>query len=147
MKQIIHWPTLDERDELKRRIKSIHGLPDCLGYIDGSHINLEHAPTRPAKTAGSFHSRKERYGFNLVAVVDDHKRFRYIHWGFSASSSDQRVQRNMRLHTDPFDFFDGGEWVLGDSGFTCTRNIIPMFKRVRGEAQLRGRPVREALEV
>ena len=138
----IHWPDLDERYDLKARIKSIHGIPQCLGFVDGCHINLERAPTRPGKTAAAFHSRKERYGFNVVAVVDDKKRFTYLHWGFSAASSDQRVQRSMRPHTHPERFFDNGEWILGDAGFTCSPNIIPMYKRVRGQANLHGRMVR-----
>jgi hypothetical protein len=44
----------------------------------------------------------------------------------------------MRLHTNPDDYSDDGEYVLGDSGFTCTRHIIVMFTRLRGEADLQG---------
>ncbi len=77
----VRWPTVNERYDLKRCIKSRHALPNCVGFIDGSHINLEHAPTRPTKTAGSFHNGKERYGFNIVAVVDDMKRMRYLALG------------------------------------------------------------------
>ena len=135
----VHWPTLDERYNLKAHIKSIHGIPHCLGFIDGCHINLERAPTRPGKTAGAFHSRKERYGFNVVAAVDDKKRFIYLHWGFSAASSDQRVQRSMVPQTHPERFFDNGEWLLADAGFTCSPNIIPMYKRGRGKSHLHGR--------
>jgi len=99
------WPMVNERYDLKRPIKSRHALPNCVGFIDGSHVNLEHTPTRPTKTAGSFHSRKERYGFNIVAGVEDMKRICYLRWGFSASASDKRVQRSMRLHTDPDNYF------------------------------------------
>ena len=75
----IHWPSLDKRFDLKARIKSIHGIPHCCGFIDGCHINLEQAPARPGKIAGAFHSQKERYGFNIVAAVDNKKRFIYLH--------------------------------------------------------------------
>ena len=137
----IHWPSVDERYDLKSRIKSIHGIPQCIGFVDGCHVNLERAPTRPGKSAGAYHSRKERYGFNVVAAVDDKKRFIYLHWGYSAASSDQRVQRSMKPNTNPERFFEDGEWLLADAGFTCSPNIIPMYKRGRGQAHLRGRMV------
>jgi hypothetical protein len=47
---------------------------------------------------------KERYGFNIVAVVDDMKRICYLHWGLSASAGD----KSMRLHAHPDDNFDDG---------------------------------------
>jgi hypothetical protein len=53
----------------------------------------------------------------------------------------------MRLHTDADNYFDNGEYVLADSGFTCTRNIITMYSRSRGEPDLQGRPVSFSLTV
>jgi hypothetical protein len=136
----IRWPNRVEKEDIKRRIKSQFGIPHCLGFIDGTHINLERRPSR-GRPSGSWHSRKERYGMNIMAVVDDNKRFRYIHWGFSAAASDMRIQRNMRLETNFYEYFEGEEHILGDSGFNLTPYIIPMYKRVQGQAELRGRPV------
>jgi len=45
------------------------GIPPCIGIIDGFHVNLATAPARD--DAGAFHSRKERYGYNVLGVVDD----------------------------------------------------------------------------
>jgi len=61
----VRWPTVTERYDLKHHIKSRHALPSCVGFIDRTHINLEHAPTRPTKTAGSFHSRESATGSTL----------------------------------------------------------------------------------
>ena len=44
----------------------------------------------------------------------------------------------MKLHTQPERFFDNGEWLLADAGFTCSPNIIPMCERGRGESHLHG---------
>jgi len=52
------------------------GIPHCIGIIDGFHVTLETAPARD--DAGAFHSRKERYGYNVLGVIDDTKRFRYL---------------------------------------------------------------------
>ncbi len=34
----VQWPPEGDRGDLKARIMSIYGLPNCLGFIDGSHI-------------------------------------------------------------------------------------------------------------
>jgi hypothetical protein len=144
LKEEIRWPNPTEKAHIKRQIKAQFGIPHCLGFIDGTHINFEHKPSR-GKPAGSWHSRKERYGMNVMAVVDDNKRFRYIHWGFSASASDICIQRNMSLTHSFYDYFDGEEHVLGDSGFALTPYILPMYKRIRGQNQLTGKAVSNRL--
>jgi len=55
---------------------------------------MRHIATAPARDdAGAFHSRKERYGYNVTGFIDDTKRFRHLHYSYPASSSDMRVQR------------------------------------------------------
>ncbi len=66
--------------ENRRRGDCEFGIPHCIGIIDGFHVNLATAPARD--DAGEFHSRKERYGYNILGVVDDTKRFRYLHYGY-----------------------------------------------------------------
>ena len=114
-----------------------HGLPGCIGFIDGAHINLHQAPAKPEKAAAGFFSRKHRYGMLLLAACDHRKRFIYVHHGYSSGASDIRAQHATRLHTDHQDFFSAGEYLLGDSGFTPSDNIIPMFKKDRNVAELR----------
>jgi hypothetical protein len=106
-----------------------------VGFIDGSHINLERAPGR-GDAAGEFHSRHERFDINVVAVCDHSRRFTYIHWGYTARSSDMWIQANMRLQMEPYDFFGPDEFLLGAPGFKCTENIVPLYKRNVGEATL-----------
>ena len=50
-----------------------------------------------------------------------------------------RVQQATRLHTNPEDHFGPGEFPLGDSGFMCTTNIIPFYKKRINEVDLHGR--------
>lgn len=140
LSQHISWPSRDTKQITKDHIFSLYHIPHCLGFADGVHINLERAPAQK-QVAGRYHSRKERYGFNLLAAVDHNKRFTFVHWGYSAASADQRLQRNCSLQLEPEAFFDLNEFILTDSGFTCTDNFIPMFRNpVRGK--LKGREVR-----
>lgn len=82
-----------------------------------------------------------RYGMLILGVVDDRKRLTYIHHGYSARSSDMRAQQASLLHTDPDQCFSAGEYVLGNSGFRCTTNVIPMYKRTKNESDLTRRQV------
>lgn len=146
MSQYIAWPEAAERAAIKARIEADFDIPDCLGFVDGTHINLNCAPSKGHGNAGSFHSRKERYGFLYVAVCDDRKRFRFVHWGLSAASSDQRAQRLMRTTVAPQDFFDDGEHILADSGFTCSPTMVPMYRRMLGQKHIYGQRVSSAPE-
>ncbi len=89
---VIWWPSTEERKRISDWILLEHGIPQIVGFVDGCHINMDRAPYRGVK-AGAFHSRKERYRFNVVAAVDHAKRFTYMHSGSSARSSDMRIQR------------------------------------------------------
>ena len=135
------WPNPERRDNIKRCIQTEHGIPGCIGFIDGSHINLRNAPAKPVDAAAGFWSRKKRYGMLLLAAIDHRKRFIFIHHGYSARSSDMRAQQACRLHSDSEAFFSDGEYLLGDSGFLASDNIIPMFKKTRGTTGVTGRKV------
>ena len=138
MTDVIQWPGRFTRDEIKRRIRLNDRIPHCIGFLDGVHINLESAPALPDGGAGSYHSRKERYGLNILAVCDDKKRFTWIDFGFSASAGDSRIQRCSDLTLNAANYFDNDEFILADAAFTCCSNIIPMYKRPRGHPRLSG---------
>nr|ODN90083.1 hypothetical protein L203_02003 [Cryptococcus depauperatus CBS 7841] len=109
--EYVGWPSELDKDTIKRTHLSLYGNPDCLGLL-----------MEPIST--------------LIKLPQE-----YVHWGFSAASSDQRVQRSMQLQTHTHMYFDGLGHIMGDAGFTCTPHIIPMYRRLRNEPQLVGRPV------
>lgn len=133
----IYWPSGFEREGIKASFLSSYGIPDCVGLVDGYHVNLAFRPSRD--DAGAFHSRKERYGFNVAGIVDHTKRIRYLHYGYPASSSDMRVQRAIEPLNDPGDHFSNMEYILADSGYAASHQVVPMFKKSAGNATLRGR--------
>jgi len=137
MNRHIFWPGALARQSISEYFEHHYGIPDCVGLIDGYHVNLAAAPSRP--DAGAFHSRKERYGFNVGGIVDNFKRIRYLHVGYPASASDMRVQRAIQPLNDPHDHFTDDQYLLGDSGFAAAHHLVPMFKKTAGNALLRGR--------
>ncbi len=79
--------------EERHQVQLVGGIrhSSYVGIVDEFHVNLATAPAR--ENAGAFHSRKERYSYNVLGVTDDTKRFRYLDYGYPASSSNMCVQR------------------------------------------------------
>ena len=141
LNQYVHWPCAADRIKVQKAIQRQHGLLQCVGFVDGTHIGLAQAPSRSKRSSNSYHSYKKKYGFNVMAVVNQNKRFTFAHWGYSAAASDIRVQQASRLHTDAETYFNDGEYVLGDSGFLYTSHFIPMYRKMAGQAELNGKKV------
>ncbi|OXA48418.1 protein ANTAGONIST OF LIKE HETEROCHROMATIN PROTEIN 1 [Folsomia candida] len=91
-KDWIRWPDETERLEIARNM--VDHLPNCIGYIDGSHINLEEAPLDDPE---SYFTRKQRYAIQLQAVCDNNKMIRSIFVGYPGSVHDARVFANSEI--------------------------------------------------
>ncbi|KAE8182855.1 hypothetical protein CF336_g8389 [Tilletia laevis] len=130
----VWWPSLGERQQLRQQLSDHHGLAGCIGFIDGTHINFAGAPAR--KDAADFFTRHHRYSFNVLAVVDIDRRFRFLHLGFPGSAHDQRVYRACALFQAPDQHFSANEFILGDSGYTSDAHLVSLFRRYRGQETL-----------
>ena len=126
---VIKWPDPRRREAISTRLRRDYGIPGCVGFIDGSHIPLHKCPSFSIEKNASFFSRKHRYGLLILAVCDEAKRFTYLQTGHYASASDFRAQRSSALHRRPRELFSRDQFVLGDSGFYCSLNVIPMYRR------------------
>ena len=43
-KDYIYWPRETERDQIASRIEAEYGVPDCVGYVDGTDVILNEKP-------------------------------------------------------------------------------------------------------
>jgi hypothetical protein len=136
--ETVFWPEPKERAKIKDRILTQFGVPDCVGFIDGVNMVLNCAPTRPGKSAATYYGRKGFYGLNVVCVVDDKKRIRMVHYGFTAASNDYTVQAEMEINAEPERFLEDNEMIIGDSGFQCEPWLLSMCRRGRGQPHLQG---------
>lgn len=127
--RVVVWPDSARRREIEAYLADNHQLPGCVGFIDGSHIILHKTPSFTIEKNATFWSRKKRYGLLVLAVCDHQKRFTYVQTGHYSAATDFRAQHTSPLVQRPENLFDAEQYVLGDSGFYCTNEVIAMFRR------------------
>ena len=65
-KYIVLPVTEDDVLELSKNFFDRHGFPQCLGAVDGTHIDIK----QPQENALDYLNRKSRYSFNVQAACD-----------------------------------------------------------------------------
>lgn len=127
--EVVLWPDAARRRDIEAYMLETYRLPGCIGFIDGSHVILHKTPSFSIEKNATFWSRKKRYGLLVLAVCDHQKRFTYVQTGHFSSATDFRAQQTSALVQNPANLFDDEQYVLGDSGFYCTNEIVPMYRR------------------
>ena len=79
----IKWPTPAEREEICALVSQ--DTPNCLGFMDGSHIPLAQAPLDDKE---SYFTRKSRYAMHLQLVVGHDKKILFLDTGNPGSVHD-----------------------------------------------------------
>lgn len=93
-KDFVQWPSADEKEVLKERIRNESGFLNCIGFADGTLAVLEN---KPRLEGSDYHSRKSQCGISVLIVCDDHRRIRYIFTGFCGSVHDNSVFKESKL--------------------------------------------------
>jgi hypothetical protein len=119
----ISWPEVDERLEMEEMM--IDKLPKCMGFIDGSHIPLDEAPSTDPE---SYFTRKQRYAIQIQAICDMERRIRNIKVGFPGSVHDARVFANSSFGRNPGHFLSDGQWVAADSAYAVSPFLVTPFR-------------------
>jgi hypothetical protein len=128
--EVIIWPRGDYRQKVHKGFESMHGFPNVIGALDGSHLNLFEAPSKPNKDV--YFTRKRRYAIHLQATVDHQGIFINYDLGYPASVHDAKVFRNSSLYRYRNQLFEETDYVLADSAYPISPTIIPSFKNPSG---------------
>lgn len=122
-KKFIQWPNEAEKKIIEQTMDN--KLPKCIGYVDGSHINLNEAPVYDPE---SYYTRKQRYALQIQAICDNDYLIRNIFVGFPGSVHDARVFANSDIGTNPDKYLNNGQWIAGDSAYPNSEYIVTPFR-------------------
>ena len=123
----VNWPTKEERLEIEAEFDEV-GFGGCVGVIDGTLMILQN---RPEKDGSDYYNRKGSYGISALLICDLNKKIQYLYTGWPGCSHDQRLTSNCAIGQSPKDFFSNGQYLMADSAFSPTINMVPAFKKNR----------------
>ena len=127
----LKWPSVDERTVVKRQFQCIWGLPNCVGAIDCTHVNME---CPQADLATDYCDRKGRFSIQVQAIVDANMKFLDINCGWAGSVHDSRIFSMSKVYDDRKDYFNGPkvnvngihvpEYLVGDTGYPMSPHML-----------------------
>lgn len=131
-KTYIRWPGVEERNAHKQRVcaASLGVFPGCVGFVDGTFITLQYAPLTDWYC---YFNRKGSYALNAMVVCNDPGRITYMRVGDTSAVHDTRIFDNSQLALHPQNFFSEDEFLIGDSAYTCNKQMITPFKKPRAK--------------
>ncbi|VEN45935.1 unnamed protein product [Callosobruchus maculatus] len=123
--EIMKWPTRDEHLKTAAQIRSRYHFPNCVGFIDGCHIEIK----APANNPTDFYNRKETHSIILQAVCDDSLKLVDIYIGQTGRAHDAGVFRESPLGDQIQHIIVSEKYhILADSGYTLNMNIMTPYK-------------------
>ena len=124
-KEVIKWPSEQERVIIKNRFKREAGINGAVGIIDGTPVIFSQ---RPAIDGEVFWSRKSVYCINLQLICDDRGFIRWFLSGWPGSVYDNTVFEKSSISNNPAQFFKPGEFLMADSGYALKPHCITPYK-------------------
>lgn len=91
--RLVRLPRPHEMKEHLRQFAAITGFPQCVGALDGCHIEV----CPPKEHAADYYNYKGWYSSILLAVVDHRYKFMYVNVGSPGRNHDAAVFERSRL--------------------------------------------------
>lgn len=128
--EYIVWPNENERKEISKRILKKYQIPNSVGIIDGTLLQLAFMPEADDKA--DYSGRKYQWSLSTMIVNDDKCKIRYYLAGFPGTSHDNRIWKRTKLHNKKEDYFSALEYLLGDSAFEPSDVMVSVYKKLPG---------------
>ncbi|GLB45529.1 putative DDE superfamily endonuclease [Lyophyllum shimeji] len=110
--------------EIRTNEKFFPFFEDCLGAIDGSHIDAH----VDASQAAAYRDRKGRLSTNILAACTFDLRFSYLLVGWEGSATDSRIFKDARENGFAV---PRGKFYLADAGFPSCDTLLVPYRGVR----------------
>ena len=124
-----HWPDDSERRTMSIAIQKKWFFPNCVGFMDGTLLPLEFKPKLHGET---YYSRKGFFSINMLIICNHNAHILYYMVGWPGSVHDHRVWRNSKMFRNVGDYFNDNEYLLADSAFSPSAQVVPAFKKSVG---------------
>lgn len=129
--EVIIWPEGNDVIKVGLEFQDKTGIPNCIGAIDGSHINIKKPEER--NNSRQYSNRKQRYSILLQAVCDTNMKFLNIYCGDPGSYHDVRMLRRSNLfltaERNRGNLFPNRTFLLGDKAYNgVAKTIVCPFK-------------------
>jgi hypothetical protein len=126
IQKYVTWPDFQERKQISQRFGAKYGIPNCVGIVDGTPINMADKPKIDGEV---YWSSKCRYCINLQLVCDDKKFIRFFQTGWPGSVFDSVVFDNSTVCKTPHLYFCNNEFLIADSGYAAKSFIVTPYKQ------------------
>ena len=102
----------EDQQRVKEEFFAIAGMPNVLGAIDGTLINI----IAPSSNENVYISRKGNHSLNVLAICDANMMYTYAVSKYPGSTNDAFIWSSSNLCTAFEDGTLNDGWLIGDSG-------------------------------
>jgi hypothetical protein len=124
---IIVWPSLERRQQIKRKFFEIAGLPNIIGAVDGTYVPIK----APMQDPEVYVTRKCNHAFTAQGICDADLKFTDVFIGYPGSVSDTRIFKNSPIYEDIMinrdELINNGEYIIGDKAYPVLDWCIPPY--------------------
>ncbi|KAI9918726.1 hypothetical protein PsorP6_011996 [Peronosclerospora sorghi] len=107
---------------------------------NGTHVVLY---KRPSYQGEEYFNPKHSYSLNVLGISDPHGCIRYAYVRFPGSAHDTRVFIYTPVAQTPNVYFRDDEYILADTGYPSSSNVVPTYKKTRARLGWQEREARE----
>jgi hypothetical protein len=119
--RFIKFPkTAEQLIQTKRQFYAIDSMPNVIGAIDGTHIEIK-TPNKDIES--DYVNRKNRHSINVQAVISANLVFTNVVVKYPGSAHDSFIWNNCYLKRYLAENAVNG-WLLGDSSYPLERNLM-----------------------
>ena len=126
----LYWPDEDERKDIAKRILNKYQIPNVVGIIDGTLLEL--AFMLESDDNAGYSGRKFQWSLSVMISNDDKGRIRYFLGGFPGTAHDNRIWKRTKIFKNKEDFFSAIEFLIGDTAFEPSDIMVSAYKNVPG---------------